>query len=109
MKTANKTVKECLGSEKNEEVVVIGLLCNPKDGVTKNGKPYADFDLYANGATIQIKVWDMGTKEFLDRKGIELGKPVIVNGTISVNPQNEVKQICVKDGEIPAGNDEIRF
>lgn len=97
-----KTVKECLVSNQNEEVVVVGILCNPIDGITKNGKPYADFELYANGSTIQIKVWDMTSKEFLDRKGITLGKPITVNGTISANPLNGVKQICVRDGEIPA-------
>lgn len=99
-----KSVKECLISNENEEVVVIGILCNPMDGITKAGKPYADFDLYANGSTVSIKVWDMCCQEFLDVKGVELGKPVTIHGVISVNPLNGVKQICVRDGEIPSAS-----
>ena len=41
---------------------------------------------------------------FLDVKGVELGKPVTIHGVISVNPLNGVKQICVRDGEIPSAS-----
>lgn len=41
---------------------------------------------------------------FLDVKGVELGMPVTIHGVISVNPLNGVKQICVRDGEIPSAS-----
>ena len=54
-----KTLKECLNSERNEEIITRGLICNPIEGLTKTGKPYVDLTLYANGLTMPSKVWDM--------------------------------------------------
>ena len=97
-----KKLFECLSSQKNEEVITVGLISNPVEGLTKQGKPYVDFQIYANGCTMTCKVWDIGYEEMQERYGVKKGAPVKVHGVISINPQSGEKQICLRDGDIPA-------
>ncbi len=97
-----KSLKECLNSERNEEIITKGLICNPVEGLTKTGKPYVDLTLYANGLTMPAKVWDMGFEEMMERYHLVSGGPVKVHGTVSVNPLSGEKQLCLRDGDIPA-------
>lgn len=97
-----KELKDVLLAEKNEEIITIGIMAEPKEGVTKQGKPFVDFTLYSKGYSLPAKVWDMGVEEMMERYHVKAGTPVKVHGTVSVNPLSGEKQLCLRDGECPA-------
>lgn len=92
-------LKDLLKSENGAEYEVDGILVNLVEGVTKTGKPYISGELYANGYTMPIKVWDSGLEKWLADNSLAIGDAVTVHGTISENPQNHEKQFCIRDGE----------
>lgn len=93
------TIKDALQSKNGDEVQVEGILNNLMEGITKTGKPYISGELFANGYTISFKVWDFALERWLAEKGLEQGMAVTVHGSISINPLNGEKQICIRDGE----------
>lgn len=97
-----KDLRDVLTAEKSEEVVTTGIMCDLTEGITKQGNPYVSFKLYANGYSFPVKIWDITVKGFLEKYKISYGSPIKVHGIVSINPLSGEKQLCLRDGAVPA-------
>lgn len=94
-----KNIMDLLQSENGAVLEVEGLISDLSEGLTKNGKPFVNGQLFANGETAPFKVWDIGLELFKTEKKVGLGTPVLLHGAVNVNPQNGEKQLVIRDDQ----------